>query len=298
MKSLVNVLISAIFLLSQTLLAGGYAGNGGGLVEQNFNFVYSSLPRLIESSAAMITNQFSNAELATLLKIGEIAQQNSSNSKRLLFLSGQKHPEIFNTSEEELHRLAVTTLNPGDTIFVNSDLLYTDQGTPMLTIGEIVSILVHEVGHQTGEKDHQYLDIIGSKLRNYYNQNSLNYDIIKGDTLIVFSVINQRGLYTSGQLIFQNQTGVVDLTPKIIQKILMKMESKKYQNLTGFFLTNGNYKLEKLPERYIFQIWVNANFSVITNDGINSQSELFPIEFEINADNSVKNIDEEPKTSF
>lgn len=288
MKKLVLILIAAIVLKTESTTAGGYAGNGGGLVEQNFNFAYASLPRLIESSLVTISFQFNEAESLILRQIAEIAANNVSNAKRLEFLSGEKHPEIFNTSPEELHRLAVTTFIPGDTIFINGDLLYSNEGKPTLSLGEIVSILTHEVGHQTGEKNHQFLDIIGAKLRNYYNQNALKYEINKDQEILTFSVLNQKGLYNSGQLIFQNKSKSINLTSAIIEKINATMQEKNYQNLTGFFLTNGHFKFELIPQRYVFQIWINASFTFKVENGFTTISELLPIDFEVTADNLVK----------
>ena len=287
MKNLVLILMAATVLYAKSTMAGGYAGNGGGLVEQNFNFAYASLPRLIESSLVTIALQFNETESAVLNKIAVIAAQNISNAKRLTFLSGQKHPEIFNTSPEELHRLAVTTFVPGDTIFINGDLLYSDDGKPTLSVGEIISILTHEVGHQSGETNHQFLDVIGSKLRNYYNQSSLKYEINKGENVLTFSVLNQKGMYSSGQLIFQNSSRTIDLTPAIIEKLSKTMKDKGYQNLSGFFLTNGNFKLEYIPQHYIFQIWINANFTIKAENGYTTKSDLVAIEFEITADNLI-----------
>lgn len=288
MKNLVLILIATTAVFSLNLQAGGYAGNGGGLVEQNFSFAYSSLPRIVASSLTTIPMQFSASEKATLQKISAIATQNVSNAKRMVFLSGQKHPEIFNTSPGELHRLAVTTLIPGDIIYVNGDLLYSDQGQPTLNLGEIISILTHEVGHQTGEIDHQFLDILGAKLRNFHNQNSMSYEMNKGTENLVFTILNQKSTFSSGQLLFQNNSKVVNLTPGIHEKILAKMKSAGYQNLTGFFLTNGNYKLEHIPLRYIFQVWVNGNFTLKIEKGYTSKNDLFPVEFEVGDDNIVR----------
>ncbi len=287
MKHLVLILIAVSALYPNPCQAGGYAGNGGGLVEQNFNFAYSSLPRLVESSLVTIPMQFSNDEKITLRQIALIASQNVSNAKRMVFLSGQKHPDIFNTSPDELHRLAVTTLIPGDIIYVNGDLLYSEQGQPTLSLGEIISILTHEVGHQTGETEHQFLDILGAKLRNYYNQNSMSYEIAKGTENLVFTILNQKSAFSSSQLLYQNNSKVINLTSAIHEKISAKMKSKGYQNLAGFFLTNGNYKLEHLPGRYIFQVWINANFTLKIEKGYTSKNELFPVEFEVANDNSV-----------
>lgn len=285
-----NAILLTVFLVfsSQITFAGGYVGNGGGLVEQNFNFAYSSIPRLVDSSLVTINLQFNEQEKQILQKISAIAAENASNAKRLVFLSGQKHPEIFNTTPEELHRLAVTTHTPGDIIYVNGDLLYSEAGKPLLSMGEIISILIHEIGHQTGEKHHQFLDVIGSKLRNYYLQNSLSYEIEKANKMLTFTVLNQKGHYSSGQLIYQSDSKVTNLTPSINEKIQAILKANYYVNVTGFFLTNGNFKLEQLPSRYIFQIWVNASYSLRTENGYVLKSELFPLEFEVTDDNSVR----------
>lgn len=288
MKKLFIILFALAVLNSQPTRAGGYAGNGGGLVEQNFNFAYATLPRLIDGSLVTIPYQFNEMESSILRRIALIASENVSNAKRLIFLSGQKHPEIFNTSPEELHRLAVTTFTPGDTIFINGDLLYSADGKPTLALGEMISILTHELGHQAGEENHQLLDIIGSKLRNYYNQSSFEYEISKNDETLTFSVLNQKGSYSTGQLVFQNSSKVINLTPAIIGRINEIMQKNNYQNLSGFFLTNGNFKLEQIPQDYIFQIWVNANFAVKEAEGFTSKSELIPIEFKITENNLVQ----------
>lgn len=287
MKKLILFVVTVTVLVPFYGFAGGYAGNGGGLVEQNFNFAYSSLPRLIDSSLFTFSQQLSENEKAVLTKIKRIALDNVSNAKRLVFLSGQDHPEIFTTGPNELHRLAVTTNIPGDVIFINGDFLYNDLGDAQLSTGEIISILTHEIGHQANQADHQFLDILGSKVRNYYLQNIKSYEIEKNGVALLFSSLNQKGSFNTAQLLFQNNSRVINLTGFIQEKIKTILVGKPNMFLSGFTLTNGNFKLELLPQRFVFQIWVDAKFS--TTEGLNvlPTSELFPIEFEITNDNLV-----------
>jgi hypothetical protein len=281
------VLLIVFALVPFVVYAGGYAGNGGGLVEQNFNFAYSSLPRLIDSSLFTFSQQLTEKEIGTLNNIKKIALDNISNSKRLVFLSGQEHPEIFTTGPNELHRLAVTSNRPGDVIYVNGDFLYSETGAPLLTTGEIISILTHEIGHQSNEADHQYLDILGTKIRNYYMQNVKSYEIEKNGVLLSFSSLNQKSSYNTAQLFYQNDSRIINLTGFIQEKINSKLSGKPFLFLTGFTLINGNYKMELLPQRYVFQVWVSANFSNPDGSDDLATNELFSVEFEITADNSV-----------
>lgn len=287
MKKLILFAVTVCALVPLIGFAGGYAGNGGGLVEQNFNYAYSSLPRLIDSSLFTFSQQLSDQEKLTLKKIKAIAIANVSNAKRLVFLSGQAHPEIFNTGPNELHRLAVTTNIPGDIIYVNGDFLYNDNGGAQLTIGEIISILTHEIGHQANQPNHQFLDILGSKVRNYYLQNVKTYDIEKNGMVFSFSSLNQKGTYNTAQLFFQSSSKIINLTGFIQEKIKAVLATKQHLYLTGFALSNGNFKLELLPQRYVFQVWVSANFGSAGGSNNLPSNELFPIEFEITKDNSV-----------
>jgi hypothetical protein len=66
-------------------------------------------------------------------------------------------------------KVAVTGLHKGDIIYINKDLLYEfdpNNKLKTITLLQIVSILIHELGHHQGITNHNYLDRIGAIVAN------------------------------------------------------------------------------------------------------------------------------------
>jgi hypothetical protein len=182
-KSLVLFFVFCLPLLApakeQSGNGSGLVGNGAGLVEQNVFFAYQSLGKAMEDCLFLqALCGVSPREQALLKAIQSLQQRFPANEERLQFLSGKENPGFFDTAPGQSHRIAKTGLLAGDTIYFNSDLLYTSTGQPALDLPAIYALLTHELGHQTGNPDHGELDRLGAKLRGFFQSRiqQMRYD--------------------------------------------------------------------------------------------------------------------------
>ena len=273
-------------LIPSVLFAGGYVGNGGGLAEQNFNYAYTALSRNIDSTIFTKKDLFDAEELELLTNIKAIATKNASNEDRLTFVSGKDFPDLFTTGPSEHHRIAVTGDSEASEIFINTDLLYSSEGASLLDLGTQTAILVHEIGHQAGELNHQKLDILGSKIRAHFNQSSKHHEIQFKGKDYQFVLVNHQGEMRTAELLMQDSEQLRSLNPEIFVKLEAVKTAKSYLGLSGFQLINGNFKLELYPDRLVFQAWISATY--FSASGF--LNELIPVEFEILSNGSLKEL--------
>jgi hypothetical protein len=150
---------------------GDLAGNGGGLVEQNFQFAHVNLPWIL----TICLNSFhcvSGEEAKVLTKIMESLPTELKTKPALIFESGSTNPTRFNLHGQP--RVAVTGDHIGDPIYLNLDLLYRTSSTGKVEaadVGAAIAILVHELAHHQGiyqsQDDERFLDLLGAKVRAY-----------------------------------------------------------------------------------------------------------------------------------
>lgn len=181
MKNLIYISI----LLSSKLFAGGgdIVGNGGGIAEANFIHAFTNLSKIIQTCIqTQSCNSLTHENLELLGSIEELSRNNYKKIEKLNFVKAKKHPGLFETNDSDEIRLAVTGLKEDSPIYINLDLLYetvNGKSVPVLNIGEIVSILVHETGHNVGFHNHSILDFLGSIVRDFISQkhNTFEYQI-------------------------------------------------------------------------------------------------------------------------
>lgn len=156
------------FILARTSFAGDIVGNGGGLAEQNISFALLNLPKIYSLclSSNFCLSQKSDRDV--LSKIVAHLPTELKNPQPLIFLSGKEHPEIFKINNQV--KLAVTGNHVGDPIYLNTDLIYQEdqygQIAPM-SIPAAMGILTHELGHHHEIKNHDYLDLLGSRVHTF-----------------------------------------------------------------------------------------------------------------------------------
>ena len=172
---------------------GDIIGNGGGIAESNFVHAYARIYKLIDNCLSSNYCTRNEKDFYDLLNIREASANNIRNIDRLIFSSPDKMPEIFYTHDADVVRLAVTGLKATDPIYVNLDLLYTKKNGkefPALSYGEIVAILIHEMGHNVGIKDHTHLDFLGSLVRDFMEQRffSEQYHVGNNTNSTVFDI--------------------------------------------------------------------------------------------------------------
>ena len=166
------ILILFFFFLTQVVSTLTYAksgsslvGNGAGIIENSFTYYYSQLKSLIQDFLDQHNHPTNSLNTDLLVKIQNVLEKNFDPSLNLVFISGKLNAGFFQTAGNEPHRIAKTFLDVKSPIFVNTDLLYKINGETAIDDGAIVSILIHELGHQAGEENHQKLDMIGNLVR-------------------------------------------------------------------------------------------------------------------------------------
>ncbi|MBL7669710.1 MAG: hypothetical protein JNM39_04435 [Bdellovibrionaceae bacterium] len=162
---------------------GDLAGNGGGIVEQNFQFVHVNLPRIL-TICLNSTQCVSNEEAKVLSKILQSFPNELKTKPGLVFESGAANPTRFIVHGQP--RVAVTGDRVGDPIYLNLDILYglTSAGkVEVAGVGTAIAILIHELAHHQGkyqsQEDERFLDLLGAKVRAYL---ASEMEIMKADS--------------------------------------------------------------------------------------------------------------------
>jgi len=143
-------------------IGGDLVGNGGGLAEKNILFSHVNLKGYIEICLNSPTCKLNTWEKNLLNKILNGLPDEVDQVK---FVSEKNNPGFFRIDGEL--KLAKTGDEVGSPIFINSDLLYTKNSQGLYKafgISEAVALLIHEMGHHHGAKNHNKLDLLGIKV--------------------------------------------------------------------------------------------------------------------------------------
>jgi hypothetical protein len=205
---------------------GSIAGNGGGLAEKNMVFAFENLGEFIHFCLLSSECHVTEEERSLLLKIRSSLPKEKSNSHLLNFYDG-KDSAFFKI--DDVVRVAKTGDHVGDSIYVNPHLLYDHDaqgiehalGIPMAT-----SVLIHELGHHHGIKDHVALDAVGTKVQLVLLKNIERSEFWNGQgaviTLQMNSVRSDEGkdhLDKFDQLILENSQELSSLTDSVVKNI-------------------------------------------------------------------------------
>ena len=163
----VSMLLLMVILASHANAGGGSeVGNGAGLAEVNFAFAYTNMGRYLDACLASSSCQVTEQEKVTLsyIKAALPLEQARNAGHPLVFKSEQQESGFFVI--DGLLRVAKTGDEVGSSIYVNLDLIYTNETNPPQPAGVLTAtaILIHELGHHQGIKNHQQLDLLGAKV--------------------------------------------------------------------------------------------------------------------------------------
>lgn len=236
---------------------GTVVGNGAGLVESNFQFAYLSLKKILPHCYQKNTCDLVQEEKEIIIKMNEIVVENANKKDRLVFLSEKANPGFFTTGVDEKYRIAKTFLNSQAPIYINTDLLYKDNGTPALSFQDILRILIHELGHQTGVKEHSGLDILGAKIATYSEEHTNYYQYkIADNQKLIFTVTNIETPVKSSIVIFNwINLGSIDLSDIITEGSECSYDSESF---AGLEVINGHYSIG--PKGVVnFEAWINVS---------------------------------------
>lgn len=96
-------------------------------------------------------------------------KENKLNAELIRFDSSKNNPNLF--FKDGNTRIAVTGDHVGDSIFINLDLAYQNDkygSAHPISLDQIIAVLIHELGHHQGIKNHSSLDQLGLKVGNYF----------------------------------------------------------------------------------------------------------------------------------
>ena len=206
---------------------GSIAGNGGGLAEKNVIFAFSNMERFVALCLETPSCRLSEDESNLLRKIKDSLAKEKANANIIRFENRAPPSNFFKI--EGLVRVAKTGDRVGDTIYINSVLLYQANGhesTVAMSIPLATAVLVHELGHHQGVKDHSNLDQLGTKLEMFLLTNSERSEFWNGNAALTTVQLNsvhsddqKNNLGSFDQLILENGDDFFLLNDKIQSRI-------------------------------------------------------------------------------
>ena len=253
MKTRALILVGLLFTLSLT--AGNEKG-GAGIAENNILFAYWNLESYLSLCQASAGCQLTDAESKTVTRIKANLAEERKTKDQIIFKSEAKEPGLFLI--EGLVRIAKTGYHVGDVIYVNSDLLYPPVTVNMVGVPPYgrpfdlpyaVSLLVHELGHHLGIKDHTSLDLLGSKVQTLMRTNTQEVDGGPEERQLIATAINFGGI-SFPDLIVRDEQNLHSLTAQL--KDELKCPAAKGP-VGGFWIWNlhwGTYRF-KGPNHFI-----------------------------------------------
>ena len=169
-------ILLGILLMFQVVATAGNEQGGGGIAENNLLYAFHNLEFFID--VCLNSHQsctLNDKEYGLLLQIQNSLAEERKNKNLIVIASEEKNPGFFII--EGLVRIAKTEYRVGAPIYINADLLYpkamvaSPSSTHLLPhdrpldIPLAAALLVHELGHHQGERDHTVLDILGTKVQ-------------------------------------------------------------------------------------------------------------------------------------
>jgi hypothetical protein len=241
---------------------GGIVGNGAGVVEFEFHQSKHIIDRVLGGCFPGNPCRLETEDSQLAEKILALVRSSAGDLIRFEFVSGKERPGFFNTGANEFHRIAKTTLTPGSPIYVNTDLLYETDGKPRLSFGQIVGLVVHELGHQTGEPDHRILDRLGSEVARMLQGQSFYYRYASemGGAAFQLGVTNLNFPAKIPLVVLFAQDRSRNLTTLITRMVKCQ---KAQTQFVGYEVTNGHFSVPtsnlELGAEIDFNAWLRVS---------------------------------------
>ena len=214
--------------------SGDIVGNGGGLLEQNFILAYYSVQTAIENCLAT-NNCYKSLKDKRVLKeintlfINKLEQKNS-----LIFLTNKESNNFFNDELDKSERLAKTGFSIEHPIFINIDQAEEIKND----IPAMISILIHELGHQVGIAVHSYLDQLSVKVRKNWENNWTETSIKIGERILKTNLFSTESNFINAKLSYVFEEKARSLNGKIFEVL----KCNEGETLYGFYLSNEHWK--------------------------------------------------------
>lgn len=240
--------------LQRRLSGGDIIGNGGGIAEQDFRFAFRRVSTVIGACLESPFCPISDTEIALLSKIKKISETNSTNKDRLIFLSESEYPGFFRDSNDSQIRIAKTASLLGAPIFVNLDMLY-GSGQSILSFPAIISVLVHELGHQAKVKSHSVLDELGTRLREFLLKDTSSIEQMVVTETLKVSYYNLQEANRFSEMMFHYKKELYSLKDELIRETTCDEEGAV---AIGFKISNLHWTRRIDLTRGLFQVPLKA----------------------------------------
>lgn len=267
--------------LAARLSGGDIIGNGGGSAEQEFRYAYRRLSNIISSCSSSLFCPFVGKELERLKKIGKVSRKFIGSKDRLIFLSESEYPGFFEDSLDAKVRIAKTASIEGAPIFINLDLVYKEKKAS-IGYSTMISILVHEIGHQIGIESHSVLDDMGAKLRDYLNQDKHTSTFTHEKGTAKVQVYNLKKVDHYAEVFFSYNFEIIPLTSKIRSRISCQRENS---TPIGFEISNTHWERLR-AERGVFVLeyksWLKVHCLDLSNSAIWEEDRDLSMDIHLN----------------
>lgn len=273
----------ALMLLASNAFAGGgdYAGNGAGAAESTLAFAHRNLGTYAKLCLDSAECGLNPSERDLLTMIYDSLPLEYENPYPLIFKSERLEPGFF-IIDGQL-KVARTGLSIGSPIFLNIDLLY--QRTPTgeivpITAESAVAILIHELGHHHGVRDHASLDQLGAKVAIPMGARTTRVDLGPRKRNIMATVIDLDLPSSFAQLLVTDGLRSWDLGPAAREALSCPFNGPYADpSLRGFSLFNLHWR-NLSPTRVQLEgallLYCGGAFEAVDNQALRIEFDLEP----------------------
>lgn len=275
------VLITLSFVL---FYAPGFAdkvGQGAGLAENNILFVYENLDKYLNYCLALQDCAENAQQQQALQKIlSHLPQERVNNSAQIRFKSQREDPQLFFIDGQI--RVAVTWAHIGAPIYFNLDMIYkntADGRVEGISLATASSLLVHELGHHHGYKNHDWLDRLGARVARALHGRVYSSVLSPDKSNILAHAIyfdEQNINLTSSQLLLSDGQFMYDFTSDIMGVFQFRCPQapNKQVKLIGLSIWNLTWRGIRTTSPYILAL---AELHCLEQDS-SGESKLVKVE--------------------
>lgn len=227
----------------------GRVGNGSGEAERNIVFAMSVLNETL-LHLQNTKSVFTVSELEIINNIAKNLGPKEVRLRQINFKSEKKDPGFFLIDGNI--KIAKTWTEKGAPIYFNTDLLYKVNHTGEIipySISRSTSLLLHELGHQTGVEDCQLLDQMATKAELEIRDQTSEFSFIYRASKITLNTTtyydqdnNQHAKFT-----LATADDFLDLSPYLYQQIKCPDDSRSV--ITSLKIENVHRSIDFKVER-------------------------------------------------
>ena len=201
---------------------GDIIGNGGGLVELQFLTAFSSMEKYISRCLDGLGCAINTEDKKTLASIRDSLAIWPKDSIKFLFLSGRQYPRFFLGEDDVAVRTAKTGRKEFLPIFINSDHLYNaSTALAEISYSQVISLVLHELGHQQKVRDHNNLNSLGNAIGRFVTKDFHEVtNKFLGSEMKLMAI--KEGPLGFGQFWWSWKNLQVELTSRVVKKLRCK----------------------------------------------------------------------------